>query len=36
MAQVPYVENETANPEVKKLYEGFETQFGMRGVPNIA
>ena len=36
MARVPYVEKETANAEVKKLYEGFETQFGMRGVPNVA
>jgi alkylhydroperoxidase family enzyme len=37
MARVPYVEKETANVEVKKLYEGFETQFGMRrGVPNVA
>jgi alkylhydroperoxidase family enzyme len=36
MARVPYVEKETANAEVKKLYEGFETQFGMRGAPNVA
>src|SRR5216684_2790407 len=36
MARVPYVEKETANAEVKKLYEGFETQFGMRAVPNVA
>jgi alkylhydroperoxidase family enzyme len=36
MARVPYAEKETANAEIKKLYEGFETQFGMRGVPNVA
>src|SRR6516162_3165061 len=36
MPRVAYVEKEGASPEVKKLYEGFETQFGVRGVPNVA
>jgi uncharacterized peroxidase-related enzyme len=36
MPRVPYVEKEAASPEVKKLFEGFETQFGVRGVPNVA
>jgi alkylhydroperoxidase family enzyme len=36
MPRVAYVEKEAASPEVKKLYEGFETQFGVRGVPNVA
>ncbi len=36
MPRVPYVEKEAASAEVKKLYEGFETQFGVRGVPNVA
>jgi alkylhydroperoxidase family enzyme len=35
MPRVPYVEKESANAEVKKLYEGFETQFGMPRVPNV-
>jgi uncharacterized peroxidase-related enzyme len=35
MARVPYVEKETAHADVKKLYEGFETQFGLRQVPNV-
>src|SRR2546421_364410 len=35
MPRVPYVQKEAASPEVKKLYEGFETQFGIRGVPNV-
>jgi alkylhydroperoxidase family enzyme len=35
MPRVPYVQKEAASTEVKKLYEGFETQFGMRGVPNV-
>jgi len=35
MARVPYVEKEAANAEVKKLYDGFETQFGMPRVPNV-
>ena len=35
MPRVPYVEKETANADVKKLYEGFETQFGMPRVPNV-
>jgi alkylhydroperoxidase family enzyme len=36
MPRVAYVEKDSASPEVKKLYEGFETQFGVRGVPNVA
>jgi alkylhydroperoxidase family enzyme len=36
MPRVAYVEKEAASPEVKKLYEGFESQFGVRGVPNVA
>jgi uncharacterized peroxidase-related enzyme len=34
MARVNYVEKESAAPEIKKLYEGFESQFGV-GVPNV-
>ncbi len=36
MPRVPYVEKESAPPEIKKLYEGFEAQFGIRSVPNVA
>src|SRR5258708_33879884 len=36
MARAPYVEKGTADPEIRKLYEGFEAQFGVRGVPNVA
>lgn len=36
MPRVAYVEKEAASPEVKKLYDGFETQFGVRGIPNVA
>src|SRR4029077_1011549 len=36
MARVPYVEKGTADPEIRNLYEGFEAQFGVRGVPNVA
>ena len=36
MARVPYVEKEAANADIKKLYEGFESQFSMRRVPNVA
>lgn len=36
MPRVAYVEKEAASPEVKKLYEGFEIQFGVRAVPNVA
>ena len=32
----PAEAKETANAEIKELYEGFDTQFGMRGVPNVA
>jgi alkylhydroperoxidase family enzyme len=35
MPRVPYVQKEAASPEVKKLYDGFETQFGLQGVPNV-
>ena len=35
MARVPYIEKEAASPEIRKLYDGFETQFGVRGVPNV-
>src|SRR5260370_29140973 len=35
MPRVPYVEKESAKAEVKKLYEGFETQFGVPRVPNV-
>jgi alkylhydroperoxidase family enzyme len=35
MPRVPYVQKEAASPDVKKLYEGFETQFGIQGVPNV-
>jgi alkylhydroperoxidase family enzyme len=33
---VSYVQKETASEDVRKLYDGFETQFGVRGVPNVA
>jgi alkylhydroperoxidase family enzyme len=36
MPRVPYIEKAGADPEVTKLYEGFETQFGIHGVPNVA
>jgi hypothetical protein len=32
---LPAEAKETANTEIKELYEGFGTQFGMRGVPNV-
>jgi alkylhydroperoxidase family enzyme len=34
MPRVAYVEKATAAPEVQKIYEGFESQFGM-AVPNV-
>ena len=34
MARVPYIEKAAAAPDVQKLYEGFEAQFGM-SVPNV-
>jgi uncharacterized peroxidase-related enzyme len=34
MPRVPYVEKAAAAPEVQKLYESFESQFGI-GVPNV-
>lgn len=36
MPRVAYVEKDAASPEVKRLYETFETQFGVRGIPNVA
>jgi alkylhydroperoxidase family enzyme len=35
MARVPYISKEAAKPEIKKLYEDFESQFGMPA-PNVA
>lgn len=35
MARVNYVEKDAASPEMRKLYDGFETQFGLRSVPNV-
>jgi len=35
MPRVPYVQKEAASPEIKKLYDGFEAQFGIQGVPNV-
>lgn len=35
MPRVAYVEKDAAAPEIKKLYENFEGQFGI-GVPNVA
>jgi 4-carboxymuconolactone decarboxylase len=35
MARVPYVEKDAASPEMKKLYDSFESQFGVRAVPNV-
>jgi uncharacterized peroxidase-related enzyme len=34
MPRVPYVEKDAATPEIKKLYETFESQFKI-GVPNV-
>jgi hypothetical protein len=33
--RVPYIEKAAAAPDVQKLYESFESQFGM-GVPNVS
>jgi uncharacterized peroxidase-related enzyme len=35
MPRIPYVEKETATGETKELYETFEKQFNVRGVPNV-
>jgi uncharacterized peroxidase-related enzyme len=35
MPRVEYVEKDKASPEMQKLYEGFESQFGLKSVPNV-
>jgi alkylhydroperoxidase family enzyme len=35
MPRIPYVEKEAATGELKKLYDGFEEQFRVRGIPNV-
>lgn len=35
MPRIPYVEKETATGEIKKLYDTFEEQFRVNGVPNV-
>lgn len=35
MARIPYVQKDTAPPEVKELYENFAGQFNLRDVPNV-
>lgn len=35
MQRIPYVEKEAATGEIKKLYDSFEQQFQVRGVPNV-
>jgi uncharacterized peroxidase-related enzyme len=35
MARIPYVQKDTAPPEVKELYENFVGQFKLRDVPNV-
>jgi len=35
MPRIPYVEKEAATGEIKKLYDGFEEQFRVRGIPNV-
>ncbi len=35
MPRVPYVEKDQASPEMQKLYDGFESQFGVKAVPNV-
>ncbi len=34
MPRVQYIEKDAASPELKKLYEGFESQFGIQ-TPNV-
>ena len=36
MPRVQYIEKSAASPEIQKLYEGFESQFGVSAVPNVA
>jgi alkylhydroperoxidase family enzyme len=35
MARIPYVEKETATGKTKELYDTFERQFKVSGVPNV-
>jgi 4-carboxymuconolactone decarboxylase len=35
MARIPYVQKDTATGKVKELYDTFEKQFNIRGVPNV-
>src|SRR5439155_19353582 len=35
MPRIPYVEKEAATGKVKELYDTFEKQFNVRGVPNV-
>jgi alkylhydroperoxidase family enzyme len=35
MPRIPYVEKEAATGEIKKLYDTFEEQFRVNGVPNV-
>lgn len=35
MPRVQYVEKNSAPDEIKKLYDNFETQFGIKFVPNV-
>jgi hypothetical protein len=35
MARIPYVQKETAPPEVRELYDNFASQFKLRDVPNV-
>jgi len=35
MPRIPYVEKEAATGELKKLYDSFEEQFHVRGIPNV-
>lgn len=35
MPRIPYVEKDAVTGDLKKLYDGFAEQFGLRGVPNV-
>lgn len=35
MPRIPYVEKEAVTGELKKLYDSFEEQFRVRGIPNV-
>jgi len=35
MPRIPYVQKESATGKVKELYDNFEKQFNVRGVPNV-